>query len=87
MDERQEEMKTQVTSLASQINAKQEEMKSIVNDFKEKMEASIAEMKDEQKETMACQEMTEAFVDSKEPNPEEMQSRAEHRGVPRSMLE
>lgn len=32
---------------------------------------------------MASQEMMEACLDSKEPNPEEMQSRVEHREVPK----
>jgi hypothetical protein len=35
---------------------------------------------------MAYQETTEAFLDSKEPNPEEMQSRAEHWEVPKEYI-
>jgi hypothetical protein len=41
----------------------------------EKMNAWIIEMKDGQKkEPMACQEMMEACLGSKVPNPEEIQS-------------
>jgi hypothetical protein len=36
---------------------------------------------------MACQEMMEVCLDSKEPNPEEMQSEAEHREVPTEQAE
>jgi hypothetical protein len=50
-------------------------MRSIVN-------AWIADMKDDQEETMSCQVMTETFLDSKELNPEDMESEMEHREVP-----
>jgi hypothetical protein len=39
-------------------------------------------MKDEQKETMDCQVMMEAWLDSKEPNPEDMKSKVERWEVP-----
>jgi phage host-nuclease inhibitor protein Gam len=60
-----------------------EEMKSTVSAIQEKMDAWIAEMKDGRKEKTARQETTEACLDSKEPNPEAMQSGGEHRKVPK----
>jgi hypothetical protein len=39
-------------------------------------------MKEEQKETMACQVTTEACLDNKEPNPDDMESEVERREVP-----
>jgi hypothetical protein len=57
-------------------------MKSTVNAFQEKMDAWIANMRDNWKETMSCQVTMEVCLDSKEPNPEDMQSEVEHREVP-----
>jgi flagellar biosynthesis chaperone FliJ len=83
-DGRQEKMKAQLGSLASRIDANREEMNAKMDATEEKMDAWIAEMKDGQKkEMMACQETTEAHLDSKEPNPEEIQSEAVHREGPR----
>jgi hypothetical protein len=69
-------------SLREEIKSGQAEMRSTVCAIVGKMDASIAEMKDEQRETMACQVRTEACLDSKEPNPEDMESEVEHREVP-----
>lgn len=69
------------------IKSDQAQMKSTVRAIHEKMDAWKAEMKDSQKERMACQEMMAACLASEEPNPEEMQSRMEHRESPRSMLQ
>jgi hypothetical protein len=52
------------------------------NRYQEKVDAWIAEMKDGmKKEMMACQEMTEACLDCKEPTSEEVESGVEHREV------
>jgi hypothetical protein len=47
------------------------------------MDAWIADMKDGRKEKTTDHGTTETCLDSKEPNPEEMQSGAEHQEVPR----
>jgi hypothetical protein len=48
-----------------------------VDATEEKMDAWITEMKDgRKKEMISCQGMMEACLDSKEPNLEDMQSRA-----------
>jgi hypothetical protein len=47
-----------------------------------KMDAWLAEMKYEQKDIMACQITTEACLESKEPNPDNMESEVEHREIP-----
>jgi hypothetical protein len=47
-------------------------MKATVSSIQEKMDAWIAEMKDGREERMARQEMTEACLDSRERNTEEM---------------
>jgi N-acetylglutamate synthase-like GNAT family acetyltransferase len=44
MDDRQEEMKAQVSSLASQIVVNQDEMKAMLNACLEKMEANPGEL-------------------------------------------
>jgi hypothetical protein len=49
-------------------------MRSIVN-------ACLADMKDDRKETVSCQ-VTAACLDSKELNPEDMESEVEHRDIP-----
>jgi hypothetical protein len=47
-----------------------------------KMSALIAGMKDGQKEAVACQEMTEARLECKEPSPEEIEFEVECQEVP-----
>jgi hypothetical protein len=55
MDDGQEEMKAQLASLASWIDANRKEMNAKIDTTTEKMDAWIAEMKGGQKkETMAC---------------------------------
>jgi hypothetical protein len=77
-------MKAQLASLASRINANREEMNAKMDATKENMDVWIAEMRDgRKKEMMTCQEMTETCLDSKEPNPEDMQSGVEHWEVPK----
>jgi hypothetical protein len=78
-----EEMKAQLGSLTSWIDANHNEMKSTVDAFQEKMDAWIANMRDDQKETMACQEMTVAHLECKEPISEDMEFEVEHWEVPR----
>jgi hypothetical protein len=82
-DASQERMNVSLREMKEEIKSGQAEMKSTVSAIQEKMDASIADMKDGRKERTALQEMTEAGLDSKEPNPEEMQSEAEHREVPK----
>jgi hypothetical protein len=72
MDTNQERM---YASLGEEIQSAQVEMRSIIN-------ALIADMKDDQRETMSCQVMIEACLDSKELNPEDMKSEMEHQEVP-----
>jgi hypothetical protein len=48
----------------------------------EKMDAWIANMRHDWKETVSCQVTTEAWLDSKELNPEDMESKVKHREVP-----
>lgn len=84
MDSRQEEMKAQLGSLTSRINANREEMNTRMDATEEKIDAWIIEMKDgRKKEMMACQGTKEACLDNKEPNLEDMQSRTKHRKVPK----
>jgi hypothetical protein len=75
-------MKTQMASVASQIDANQEEMESAVNAFQEKMDAWIAEMTYDRRERTAGQETMEAFM-GKEPNPVQIESGLEHPEVPK----
>jgi hypothetical protein len=60
MDANQERMNA---NLREEIQSGQVEMRSIVN-------ACIADMKDDRRETVSCQVTTEAYLDSKELNPE-----------------
>jgi hypothetical protein len=68
--------------LREEIKSGQAEMRSTANAFQEKMDTWIANMRDDRKETMSCQLTTEACLESKEPNPEDMESEVEHREVP-----
>jgi hypothetical protein len=61
--------------MGEEIKSGQAEMRSIVN-------AWIADMMKDRKETMSCQVTTAACLDSKEQNPEDMESEVEHREVP-----
>jgi hypothetical protein len=69
-------------SLREEVKSGQAEMRSTVSALVGKMDAWIAEMKDEQKETMSCQLMVKACLDSKEPSPEDMESEVERWEVP-----
>jgi hypothetical protein len=58
-------------------------MRSTVSALGDKMGALKAGLKDGQKEMVACQETTEAFLECKEPTSKEMESEvAEHEEVP-----
>jgi hypothetical protein len=46
------------------------------------MDALIENTRDDRKETMSCQLTMKACLDSKEPNPEDMESEVERREVP-----
>jgi hypothetical protein len=72
MDANQERMNA---SLREEILSGQAEMRSIVN-------ACIADVKDDLRETMSCQVTTEAFLDSKELNPEDMECELGYQEVP-----
>jgi hypothetical protein len=61
--------------MSEEIKSGQVEMRSIVN-------AWIADMEKDQKETMSCQVMMAACLDSKELNLEDMKSEVEHLEVP-----
>jgi hypothetical protein len=64
-------MKAQVASLVSWMEIHQ------------KIEATIHAMRAWRKETMACQDMTEACLECKEPTSEDMESKVEHLDVPK----
>jgi hypothetical protein len=79
-----QDMKDHLGSLTSQINTNREEMNAKMDTTEEKMNAWITETKDgRKKEIMACQETTEACLDSEEPNPEEIPSEAVHWEFPK----
>jgi hypothetical protein len=61
--------------MREEIKSGQVEMRSIVNTW-------IVDMKKDRKETMSYQVTMMACLDSKELNPEDMESEAEHREVP-----
>jgi hypothetical protein len=63
----EEVMNANLKEMSKEIKSEQAEMRSIVN-------AWIADMKDDRKETMSCQVTTEACLESKELNPEDMES-------------
>jgi hypothetical protein len=76
-------------SLKEEMKSGQAEIRSTVNALIGKMDAWFTEMKDGRRETMACQEATEAnpektevCVNSKEPSPEEIESESERQEVP-----
>jgi hypothetical protein len=69
MDNRQEDMKAQVGSLASWIDANQEEMKTTVSTNLQKMKSWLEEMK--------------AYLEKQEANPEGTKSTMEHEEVPK----
>jgi hypothetical protein len=70
--EMKEIMKAQMASLVSRMDIHQE-----------KMEATIHILRAWRKETMACQDMMEAYLEWKEPTLEDMQSEREHWEVPK----
>jgi hypothetical protein len=76
MDATQERMDANTKSMREDIKSGQEEIKSIVDVW-------MTDMNDVRKETMYCQETTEANTEKTEPNPGIMQSVAEHQVVPK----
>jgi hypothetical protein len=74
------EMKTNQEMLAkmeTKMDINLKKMTPTVGAFQEKMDAWIANMRDDQKGTMSSQVTTEACLDSKEPNLEDMESEVE----------
>jgi hypothetical protein len=71
----QDKTDVNLKEMREEIKSGQAEMRCIIN-------AWIADMKDDQKETMSCQVTTEACLDTRELNPEDMESEVEHREVP-----
>jgi hypothetical protein len=53
-------------------------IRSIIGAFQEKMDACVVSRRDDWKETMSCQETTEANTEKTEPDPWPMQSLEEH---------
>jgi flagellar hook assembly protein FlgD len=77
------EMLAKMDANQERMNANlRKEIESTVRAIEEKLEAAIHCMRAWRKETMACQEATEANPKKMEPNPEMMQSVAEHRETP-----
>jgi hypothetical protein len=75
MNANQAKMKANLKEMREEIKSGQAEMRSIVN-------ALTEDMKKDRKETMSCQVTTVVCLDSKEPNPEDMESEVEHWEVP-----
>jgi hypothetical protein len=71
----QAKMNTNLKEMREEIKSGQANMRSIVN-------AWIANIKKDKKDTMFCQVKTEACLDSKELNSEDMKSEVEHQEVP-----
>jgi hypothetical protein len=82
-DDKQEGINENLRKMREEIKSGQAEMKATINAIQEKMNVWVAEMKDGREERTALQETTEAYLDSREPNPEEIQSGAEHREAPK----
>jgi hypothetical protein len=68
-------MDVNLKEMREEIQSGQAEMRFIIN-------AWIADMKKDRKETMSCQVRTEVCLNSKELNPEDMESEVEHQEVP-----
>jgi hypothetical protein len=75
-EELKEMMKANTKSRREDIKSGQEKIRSIVD-------AWMTDMNDNRKETMYCQEMTEANTEKTEPDPGMMQTVAEHEVVPK----
>jgi hypothetical protein len=75
MNANQAKTKANLKEIREEIKSGQAEMSLIVN-------AWITNMRGDRKETMFCQVMTEACLDSKELNPEDIKSKVEHWEVP-----
>jgi hypothetical protein len=71
----EEIMNLTLKEMREEIKSCQAEMRSIFN-------AWIADMRKDRKETMSCQVMTEACLDRKKLNQEDMESEVERREIP-----
>jgi uncharacterized protein with gpF-like domain len=72
---RQAKTYVNLKEMREEIKSGQEETMSIINDW-------IEDMKDDRRETMSCQVTTQAYLDIKEVNPEDMKSEVEYREIP-----
>jgi hypothetical protein len=71
----EEMMNLNLKEMRDEIKSGEAGMRSMVN-------AWIANLREDRKETMSCQVTTEAFLDSKELNPEEIESESKRWEVP-----
>jgi hypothetical protein len=75
IEDNQAKTDVKLKEMSEEIKSGEAEIRSIVN-------AWIANMRVDRKETVSCQVTTEACLDSKELNSEDMKSEVEHREVP-----
>jgi uncharacterized protein (DUF885 family) len=83
MNATQERMDANTNSMREDIKSGQAEIRSIVVAFQEKIDACVASRRNDRKETMSCQETTEANTEKTEPDPGTMQSMEEHQDIPK----